>query len=116
MKTSVDLVDILQEHKSHHGLSLQEHLVGLIDSIIKEKKEKELFDKFEVLSSFAKQNRLNYSAPKLDKEVNKVKKATTEMTEWENEILELLGVNTFDYEIINNFPLLLLSENNVHRQ
>jgi len=96
MKTSVNLLDILQEHKDHHGVTLQDHLIGLLDSIIKEKKEKELFDKFETISSFTKANKLHYSAPRLDREVNRPIKVKTELTEWEDDTLEMIGKTTFN--------------------
>lgn len=100
MKTSVSLREVLHEHKDKYGVSLHQHLVSIVEMMVKDKSNKEFADKFEKISAFVKKNRLNYATPKMDYTVNKIIDVRTELTEWEDEVLEMLGV------IVNTFSLV----------
>lgn len=100
MQTSVNLNQILREHKNKEGVSFYEHLIALFEHLVKEKADTEFYDKIENISSFVKKNRFNYKSPKFDHEVNQTIHIATELTNWENECLELLGVYIYLLQIL----------------
>jgi len=91
MTEPANLYEILKSHKGVNGTTLFDHLTHLFEKLQTDHHEKHVFENFEKLSSFVKQNTFVYKHPKSDKEVNQIVENETELTDWYAQSADLLG-------------------------